>query len=60
MQRLKNILLRNSGAISLGLGLCNLSIWTFLDPAGYFLVTGLLLIALGQLQILSEGFDEAQ
>jgi len=60
MQRLKNILLRNSGAITLGLGLCNLSIWTFLDPAGYFLVTGLLLIALGQLQILSEGFDEAQ
>ena len=60
MQRLKNILLRNSGAITLGLGLCNLSIWTFLDPAAYFLVTGLLLIAIGQIQILSEGFDEAQ
>ncbi len=60
MQRLKNILLRNSGAITLGLGLCNLSIWTLLDPAAYFLVTGLLLIAIGQIQILSEGFDEAQ
>ena len=60
MQRLKNILLRNAGAITLGLGLCNLSIWTFLDPAVYFLFTGLLLIAIGQIQILSEGFDEAQ
>lgn len=60
MQRLKNILLRNSGAITLGLGICNISIWTFLDPAGYFLVTGLLLVAIGQIQILSEGFDEAQ
>ena len=60
MQRLKNILLRNSGAITLGLGVCNISIWTFVDPAGYFLVTGLLLVAIGQLQILSEGFDEAQ
>ena len=60
MQRLKNILLRNSGAITLGLGICNISIWTFLDPAVYFLVTGLLLVAVGQIQILSEGFDEAQ
>jgi hypothetical protein len=60
MQRIKNILLRNSGAITLGLGICNLSIWTFLDPAGYFLITGLLLVAIGQIQILSEGFDEAQ
>ena len=60
MQRLKNILLRNSGAITLGLGICNISIWTFVDPAGYFLITGLLLVAVGQIQILSEGFDEAQ
>ena len=60
MQRIKNILLRNSGAITLGLGLCNLSIWTFADPAVYFLVTGLLLSAVGMIQILSEGFDEAQ
>jgi len=60
MQRLKNILLRNSGAITLGLGIGNISIWTFLDPAGYFLITGLLLVAVGQIQILSEGFDEAQ
>jgi hypothetical protein len=60
MQRLKNILLRNSGAITLGLGLCNLSIWTFADPIAYFLVTGLILVAIGQIQILSEGFDEAQ
>ena len=60
MQRIKNILLRNSGAITLGLGLCNLSIWTFADPAVYFLVTGLLLSAVGMVQILSEGFDEAQ
>ena len=60
MQRLKNILLRNAGAITLGLGVCNISIWTFFDPAVYFLVTGLLLISIGQIQILSEGFDEAQ
>jgi hypothetical protein len=60
MQRLKNILLRNSGAITLGLGVCNISIWTFFDPAVYFLVTGLILIGVGQIQILSEGFDEAQ
>jgi hypothetical protein len=60
MQRLKNILLRNSGAITLGLGLCNISIWTFSDPAVYFLVTGLILAGIGQIQILSEGFDEAQ
>jgi len=60
MQRLKNILLRNSGAITLGLGICNLSIWTFAEPAVYFLVTGLLLSAVGMVQILSEGFDEAQ
>ena len=60
MQRLKNILLRNSGAITLGLGLCNLSIWTLVDPAAYFLVTGLILAGIGQLQILSEGFNEAQ
>jgi hypothetical protein len=60
MQRLKNILLRNSGAITLGLGVCNISIWTLLDPAIYFLVTGLILCAVGQIQILSEGFDEAQ
>ncbi len=60
MQRIKNILLRNSGSISLGLGLCNISIWTFADPAIYFLVTGLLLTATGMIQILSEGFDEAQ
>ena len=58
MQRLKNILLRNSGAITLGLGICNISIWTFLDPAGYFLITGLLLVGVGQVQILSEGFSE--
>ena len=58
MQRLKNILLRNSGAITLGLGICNISIWTLLDPAGYFLVTGLILVAVGQIQILSEGYDE--
>ena len=60
MQRLKNILLRNSGAITLGLGICNLSIWTLADPSVYFLVTGLLLVGIGQIQILSEGFDEAQ
>jgi hypothetical protein len=60
MQRLKNILLQNSGSITLGLGICNLSIWTFADPAIYFLVTGLLLSAVGMIQILSEGFDEAQ
>lgn len=60
MQRLKNILLRNSGSITLGLGICNLSIWTFAEPAVYFLVTGLLLSAVGMIQILSEGFDEAQ
>ena len=60
MQRIKNILLRNSGSITLGLGVCNLSIWTFADPAIYFLVTGLLLTAVGMIQILSEGFDEAQ
>ena len=60
MQRIKNILLRNSGSITLGLGICNLSIWTFADPAIYFLVTGLLLTAVGMIQILSEGFDEAQ
>ena len=60
MQQLKNILLRNSGAITFGLGICNISVWTFLDPAVYFLVTGLLLVAIGQIQILSEGFDEAQ
>ena len=60
MQRLKNILLRNSGSITLGLGICNLSIWTFADPALYFLVTGSILAGIGQIQILSEGFDEAQ
>jgi hypothetical protein len=60
MQQLKEALLRNSGAITLGLGICNISIWTFLDPAAYFLITGLLLVAIGQIQILSEGFDEAQ
>jgi len=60
MQRIKNILLRNSGSITLGLGICNLSIWTFAEPAVYFLVTGLLLSAVGMIQILSEGFDEAQ
>ena len=60
MQRIKNILLRNSGSITLGLGICNLSIWTLADPAVYFLVTGLLLSAVGMIQILSEGFDEAQ
>jgi len=58
MQRIKNILLRNSGAITLGLGICNLSIWTVADPAIYFLVTGLLLSAVGMIQILSEGYDE--
>jgi len=60
MQRIKNFLLQNSGSITLGLGVCNLSIWTFADPAIYFLVTGLLLSAVGMIQILSEGFDEAQ
>jgi len=60
MQRIKNFLLRNSGSITLGLGICNLSIWTLTDPAIYFLVTGLLLSAVGMIQILSEGFDEAQ
>jgi hypothetical protein len=60
MQLIKNFLLRNSGSITLGLGICNLSIWTFADPAIYFLVTGLLLSAVGMIQILSEGFDEAQ
>ena len=60
MQRIKNFLLRNGGSITLGLGICNLSIWTFADPAVYFLVTGLLLSAVGMIQILSEGFDEAQ
>ena len=58
MQRLKNILLRNSGAITLGLGLCNLSIWTLLDPAVYFLVTGLLLIGVGQVQMLADAYEE--
>lgn len=60
MQRIKNFLLRNGGSITLGLGICNLSIWTLADPAIYFLVTGLLLTAVGMIQILSEGFDEAQ
>ena len=60
MQRIKNFLLRNSGSITLGLGVCNLSIWTLADPAVYFRVTGLLLTAVGMIQILSEGFDEAQ
>jgi hypothetical protein len=60
MQLIKNFLLRNSGSITLGLGICNLSIWTLADPAVYFLVTGLLLSAVGMIQILSEGFDEAQ
>lgn len=50
----------NAGAITLSLGICNLSIWTLADPAVYFLVTGLLLCAVGQIQMLSEGFDEAQ
>ena len=60
MKRLKDILLRNSGAITLGLGVCNISIWTLLDPAVYFLITGLLLVGVGQVQILSEGFDETK
>lgn len=60
MKRLKDILLRNSAAITLGLGICNISIWTFLDPAVYFLITGLLLVGVGQVQILSEGFDETK
>ena len=59
MQRIKNFLLRNGGSITLGLGICNLSIWTLADPAVYFLVTGLLLSAVGMVQILSEGLDIA-
>ena len=59
MQRLKNILLKHSGGITLGLGLGNLSIWTIVEPSAYFLITGLLLCAVGQIQILAEGFDEA-
>lgn len=60
MQRIKNFLLRRSAEITLSLGICNLTIWTLADPAVYFLVTGLLLAAVGMIQILSEGFDEAQ
>ena len=60
MKQIKNILLKYSGGITLGLGLGNLSVWTIVEPAVYFLITGLLLCAVGMIQILSEGFDEAQ
>lgn len=58
MQRLKNILLRNSGAITLGLGITNLWIWLIHGAEGFFLFSGIILTALGLMEIASEFSDE--
>ena len=50
MQRLKNALLRNSGAITLGLGLANLWIWVWHDNDPFFLFLVLVIAWLGMLE----------
>ena len=54
MQRLKDALLRNSGAITLGIGITNLWIWLVHDHSGYFLFLGLVCTGLGMLEWASE------
>ncbi len=54
MQRIKNALLRNSGAITLGLGLANLWIWVWHDNDSFFLFLGLVMSGLGMLEWASD------
>ena len=54
MQRLKNALLRNSGAITLGLGIANLWIWVWHDQDSFFLFLGLVMTGLGMLEWAAE------
>ena len=54
MQRLKNALLRNSGAITLGLGIANLWIWLWHDYDPFFLFLGFVMTGLGMLEWAAE------
>ena len=53
MQRLKNILLRNSGAITLGLGIANLLAW-IVGGDTFLLFLGLVMSGLGFLELAAE------
>ena len=53
MQRLKNILLRNSGAITLGLGIANLLAW-IASGDSFLLFLGLIMSGMGFLELAAE------
>jgi len=53
MQRLKNILLRNSGAITLGLGIANLLAW-IVGGDTFLLFLGLVMSGMGFLELAAE------
>jgi len=53
MQRLKNALLRNSGAITLGLGIANLLAW-IVGGDTFLLFLGLVMSGLGMLEWASD------
>ena len=53
MQRLKNILLRNSGAITLGLGIANLLAWISSGDS-FLLFLGLIMSGMGFLELAAE------
>ena len=51
--KLKNILLRNSGAITLGLGIANLLVW-IASGDSFILFLGIVMSGLGFLELASE------
>jgi len=53
MQRIKETLLRNSGAITLGLGITNLLVW-IASGDSFILFLGLVMTGLGMLEWASD------
>ena len=54
MQRIKETLLRNSGAITLGLGITNLWVWIVHTHDPFFLFLGFVMTGLGALEWAAE------